>query len=112
MFSLIWAASVRIHALLQWAPSNLLINRIRSRRGLKWGVPAMLLAVPLLIAALACSEAARHGGPGWLNLVFALLFWDALKFLVMGPMSLVMLLRERLREASARRRQARFEAKS
>ena len=103
MFRLIWAASVRVQNLLRWAPTNVLLDLIRTRRGLKWGIPAMLLAAPLLLAAAACSAGIRQGGPGWLNLLVALFIWDALKLIVMGPVSCVLLLRVRTQEAIARR---------
>jgi hypothetical protein len=103
MFRLIWAASVGIRDLLRWAPTNLLIGRIRDRRGLKWGVPAMLIAIPLLLAAAACAQGLREGGPGWLNLLIALLMWDSLKFLVIGPVSLARLLGARMAERKWRR---------
>lgn len=112
MFRLIWAASVRVHHLLRWAPTNLLLDRIRTRRGLKWGIPAMLLAAPLLLAAATCAAGIRDGGPGWLNLAVGLFIGDALKFLVMGPVSLVVLARVHAVEALERRharRQARAE---
>ena len=38
------ALSARGYGVLRYAPTNLLLNAIRTRRGLKWGVPAMLLA--------------------------------------------------------------------
>jgi hypothetical protein len=46
MFRLKWAASIRTHNLLRCAPINLLLDRIRTRDGHKWGTPAMLLASP------------------------------------------------------------------
>lgn len=104
MFRLIWAVSIRIHNLLRWAPTNLLLDRIRSRHGLKWGIPTMLLAVPFVLAAATCVAGIHDGGPGWLNLLVILFIWDALKFLVMGPASLFLLARARAQEAWARRR--------
>jgi hypothetical protein len=103
MFRLIWAASIRIHNVLRWAPTNMLVDRIRTRRGLKWGIPAMLLVVPLVLAAAACVAGVHDGGPGWFNLLVILFIWDALKFLVMGPASLFLLARVRAREARERR---------
>lgn len=49
-------------------PTNILLDAIRTRRGLKWGVPAMFLAGPYLLAASVCNTLIAHGGPGWLNL--------------------------------------------
>lgn len=105
MFRLICAASLRAHNLLRCAPTNLLLDRIRTRRGLKWGIPAMLLAAPLLLAAATCTAGIQNGGPGWLSLVVILLAWDAFKFLAIGPVSLVLLIRIRLVERSTRRSQ-------
>jgi hypothetical protein len=104
MFRIIWVASIGIHNLLRWAPTNLLLDRIRSRRGLKWGIPAMLLAAPLILAAAACAAGIHEGGPGWLNLLVILFIWDALKFVVMGPASLFLLARVRTQERLVRRR--------
>ena len=56
MIRLLWAASTSIRNFMRrYMPSNVLLDAIRTRRGLKWGVPAMLLAIPyLLIAVLRC----------------------------------------------------------
>ena len=105
MFRLLWAASVSVrYYLRRYMPTNVALDAIRTRRGLKWGVPAMLLAVPYLLAASICTNLIAHGGPGWLNLIVLLGVWNASKFLVMGPVSLVLLVRVRVREAVARRR--------
>lgn len=49
----------------------------------------MLLAVPYLYAAAICTTIINAGGPGWLHLLALLLVWNALKFLWIGPVSLV-----------------------
>ena len=47
MFGLIWASIARTHfALRRFMPTNILLDAIHTRRGLKWGMPTMLLAVP------------------------------------------------------------------
>lgn len=105
MFRLLWAASVSVrYYLRRYMPTNVALDAIRTRRGLKWGVPAMLLAVPYLLAASICTNLIADGGPGWLNLIDLLGVWNAIKFLVMGPVSLVLLVRVRVREAVVRRR--------
>nr|WP_246233032.1 sulfate permease [Nakamurella aerolata] len=71
---------------------------------MKWGVPAMLLALPYLLAASICTSLIADGGPGWLNLIVLWGVWNAIKFIIMGPVSLVLLVRVRVREAVARRR--------
>ncbi|WP_243227601.1 sulfate permease [Microbacterium sp. CIAB417] len=90
MLRLLWAASVRIRYFLRrYMPTNILLDLIRTRRGLKWGIPAMLLAAPYLLAASICTSIIEDGGPGWLNLLVLLLIWNALKFIWIGPVSLV-----------------------
>jgi hypothetical protein len=104
MFGLIWAVVARARfALRRFMPTNLLLDAIHARRGLKWGMPAMLLAIPYGGGALVCLGIAEGGGPGWLNLIGLLLVWNALKFLVAGPVTLFRLARVRLREARAAR---------
>lgn len=120
MLRLLWAASVHTRYFLRrYMPTNILLDLIRTRRGLKWGVPAMLLAAPYLLAASICTNLIADGGPGWLNLLVILFIWNALKFIVMGPVSLIVLLRVHIQEAGERRRvrrqseamkSARFEA--
>lgn len=105
MFRLLWAASVSSRCYLRrYMPTNVALDAIRTRRGLKWGVPAMLLAAPYLLAASICTNLIADGGPGWLNLIVLWGVWNAIKFLIMGPVSLVLLVRVRVREAVARRR--------
>ena len=46
MFEFILAATARSYYFLRrFMPSNVVIDAINTRRGLKWGVPTMLLAV-------------------------------------------------------------------
>lgn len=105
MFGLIWGVTARIHYVVRgFMPTNVVLDAIHTRRGLKWGVPAMLLAVPYALAAVFCVGVVEAGGSGWLNVVALLFVWNALKFLVSGPMTLMRLLRVRRREAKARRR--------
>lgn len=104
MFRLLWAASVHTRNFLRrYMPTNILLDAIRTRRGLKWGVPAMLLAIPYLLAASICATWVVDGGPGWLNLVVLWAAWNASKLVAMGPVSLVLLARVRLVERRARR---------
>lgn len=99
MFRLIWALSVHTrHFLRRYMPTNILLDAIRTRRGLRWGVPAMLLAIPYLYAASVCVQVIEGGGPGWLHLLVLLSIYNAMKLTIMGPVSLVLLLRARVRE--------------
>ncbi|WP_241988510.1 hypothetical protein [Cryobacterium sp. TMT1-3] len=85
-------------------PTAIVIDAINTRRGLKWGVPAMLLAVPYALAAVYCRAQVDAGGPSWLNLLVILCLWNTLKLLLIGPISLLKLMAARVREAVAGRR--------
>lgn len=108
MFRLIWFASIHIRSFMRrWMPTNIVLDKVRTRRGLKWGIPAMLLAIPYLYAASLLIVIIRDGGPGWLNLVVLVAMWSALKMLWIGPVSLVLLARVRIHEHAERRAQRR-----
>ncbi|EXJ52923.1 sulfate permease [Microbacterium sp. MRS-1] len=99
MFRLLWNLSIRVRLFLRtYMPTNILLNALRTRRGLKWGVPAMLIAVPYLLGAWLLTVWIADGGPGWLNLLVLLFIWNALKFLVNGPITLIALIRARIAE--------------
>ncbi len=104
MFRLIWIASIHIRYFMRrWMPSNILLDKIRTRRGLKYGVPAMLLAIPYLYLASLLAVIVRDGGPGWLNIFVLITLWSALKMLWIGPVSLILLARVRIHEHAERR---------
>lgn len=107
MFGLIWAITARTHfAVRRFMPTNIVLDAIHTRRGLKWGLPVMLLAVPYAFASVLCAGLVEDGGSGWLNVLALLFVWNALKLLVAWPVTLIRLLRVRGREAQARRRAA------
>lgn len=97
--------SERGYGWFQHAPTNLLIGAIlHTRRGLKWGVPAMLfLGGGYLYAIAICVTIIDRGGPGPLYLLVLLFGWNACKFLWVGPVSLVSLIRVRAQEHAAQR---------
>ena len=43
---------------------------------------------------------AASGGPGWLHLIVLVCIWSALKMVWIGPVSVVLLARARLRESA------------
>ncbi len=105
MIRLLWTASTVVRYFLRrYMPSNILLDLIRRRNGLKWGVPAMLLAAPYLGVAAWCTTLIESGGPGWLHLVVLICIWNALKMIVIGPVSVVLLVRARAKERQARKR--------
>jgi len=104
MLRLIWTISVHVRTIMRrYMPTNIALDALRSRRGLKWGIPAMLLAIPYLYAASLLTALIDVGAPKWLFAVTAILIWDAFKFIAMGPVSLVTLLRVCLAESRQRR---------
>nr|WP_300146710.1 sulfate permease [Propionicimonas sp.] len=104
MFRLIWIASIHTRYFLRrYLPTNIALDAIRTRRGLKWGIPAMLLAVPYLLIASTLTALMDNGGPGWLHLVVLIAIWNAMKFAVMGPISMILLLRAKAGEWRQRR---------
>lgn len=104
MIRLLWNASIHIRAFLRtWMPSNIVLDVIRRRQNLRWGVAAMMLAVPYFALAYWCRTMIEAGGPGWLNLIVLICIWSALKFIVIGPVSVVLLAKARLRERGEQR---------
>lgn len=111
MFGLIWAISARTRYFMRhYMPTNILIDAIRTRRGLRWGLPAMLLAIPYLYAANLCVQLIDDGGPGWLHLLVLLFIYNAMKFTVTGPVSLIALQRVRVQEHVERTRERRTDS--
>lgn len=109
----LWNASIHTRIFLRtWMPTNILLDKLRTRRGLKWGIPAMLLSVVYLLTAATSTGLIEQGWGKWLYLVFFLAQWNALKFLFFGPWSLVLLARARGREGRARRRQLKLGSRS
>lgn len=96
MFQLLIAFVSRIYAFFQRTmPTNILIRATHTRRGLKWGVPAMLLAVVYIVVAAVLAQWVASGAPGRINLLVLVCLWNSLKFVVNGPVTLTRLLRAR-----------------
>lgn len=86
MFRIIWVISIHLRNFMRrFMPTNILLDAIRTRRGLKWGVPAMLLAIPYLVAASICTALIDGGASRWLYVVALVCIWNALKFIAIGP---------------------------
>lgn len=96
MFQLLIAFVSRIYTFFQRTmPTNMIIRATHTRRGLKWGVPAMLLAVLYVVIGATFAQWVADGAPGWINLLVLVCLWNALKFVVNGPVTLVRLVRVR-----------------
>lgn len=104
VFSMRLAATIHIY-LRAYAPTNILLRHLRTRGGLKWAIPAALELVPsYLFGAVITTNVVADGGPGWLNVLLILMFWNAIRFGAMGAISPVLLALARLRETQAGRR--------
>lgn len=79
-------------------------RRVLLAGGLRWGVPAMLLAVPYWFVAGWCITTIDSGGPGWLNLLVLLTTWNMLKLIVNGPITALLLFDTWTRDVATRRR--------
>lgn len=98
MLTISMQLAIALHTLLRDAPTKLLLGWLRTRRGLKRGVPFMLLGAAYFLAAAMLTSWLHDGGPGWFNLLVLLGIWNGVKFLVFGPISLILLARARIAE--------------
>ncbi|GGO59939.1 hypothetical protein GCM10010910_04110 [Microbacterium nanhaiense] len=80
-------------------PTNILINVLRTRRGLKWSMVTWLIAPIYYLLARWFAEIIEAGGSGWVYIVMGIASWDALKMFVAGPTLSVVLLVTKIREA-------------
>lgn len=69
----------------------------------------MVLAVPYLLIASTLTALIDEGGPGWLHLMVLIAVWNAMKFAVMGPISVILLALARADEWRQHRRLRRSE---
>ncbi|WP_449276659.1 hypothetical protein [Leucobacter sp. GX24907] len=100
----LWNTSVHTRIFLRrWMPTNILLDNLRTRRGLKWGIPAMLLGVVYLLIAVTCIGLIEQGWSKWLYLAFFWALWNGLKFLLFWPWSLVLLARARIQQTRRHR---------
>lgn len=84
------AAAIRGY-LAFYMPTNRLIDWLRSPPGLKWAIPVACVATPsYLMAMSACATLVERSAAGYLNVLVFLFAWNALKFAVMGAVSVPM----------------------
>ncbi len=104
MLRLIWTLSIYIRSFMRrFMPTNIALDALRTRRGLKWSVPAMLLSVAYVYVAGFVSVLILQGAPKWLYLVVLICIWNAMKFIMNGITSVALLLRVRATERRDRR---------
>lgn len=89
MFSLLWNLSAALRGHLRfYMPTNRAVDYLRSPRGLKWAIPVALLATPACLFAMSvCATLIERGGPGYLNVLVILFFWNAAKFGCLGVLA-------------------------
>ncbi|WP_025156907.1 hypothetical protein [Leifsonia aquatica] len=99
MLRFIFAGVARTYYFLaRYAPGPRLISRIRRRNGLKWGVPAMLVAAPYFLVANLLQTLIEGGGSAWLSLPLLWCLIMGMAFILLGPISVVLLIIARTRE--------------
>lgn len=100
IFAASWALSSRVYGLAQrFCPSNIVIRRVHTRTGIKWGPLVGLAGVAFYgLLMVATGTVVRDGGPGWANLFFIIGFWNTCRFAVLIPVSVFRWLRVRHQE--------------
>lgn len=100
IFAVSWVLSSRLYGLAQrFCPSNIVLRRVHTRNGIKWGPLVGLAGVAFYgLLMVACGTIVRDGGPGWVNLFFIIGFWNTCRFTFLIPTSVVRLLRVRHQE--------------
>ena len=88
----------------RWLPSKILVRRVCTRRGLRWGVPLALLGLIHFTAGAGCVGAVQLGGSPWWYLGTVICWWTTLKLVGHGLYAAVMLpiVRARARSGPAR----------
>ncbi|WP_337007393.1 MULTISPECIES: hypothetical protein [unclassified Microbacterium] len=105
MLRIIFAGVTRTYYVLaRYVPGLRLISRIRRRDGLKWGVPAMLVAAPYFLVANLLKVLIEDRGSAWLSLPLLWCLIMGMTFVVLGPVSVVLLVIARTRETVESRR--------
>lgn len=94
--------SCTYYFLEHYAPGPRLIFRIRRRDGLKWGMPAMLFAVPYFLVANVLKALIEGGGSAWLSLPLLWCLVMGIVFILLGPISALLLVAARYREGRTR----------
>jgi hypothetical protein len=90
MIALMCNLSVALRRFLRtYMPSNVAIDLLRTRRGLKWALPVALIMVPAyLFASAMASAGVGDSGLGWLNVLVLMFCWNAMKFAWLGVLFL------------------------
>ena len=110
MIALVLIVSLLVmNRVLTWArtvlqiigPTNWLDAYLHTRRGMKWG---LVICLPLAAACVLTARLIEASSPDgsyavWQLLLWALLWFDAIKLVRMGVVSVALLVRARIRDA-------------
>jgi hypothetical protein len=104
MLALLWNLSAAFRSYLRvYMPSNRAVDWLRTPRGLKWAIPAALVATPAYLGLTTIViQLAACPGRGWFNVLVLLFFWNAAKFAWMAVLAPVMWLSGRRDHAGGR----------
>lgn len=99
MLRFILNTGIRIRAFMRvWMPTNVVLDTLRTKRGLMWSLPAPLLAVAYFAVAYWCTALIADGAPEWLYLLFLLCIYNGFKFLFHAPLIFARILKARREE--------------
>lgn len=89
MLSTLWISSTAIRGYLRsYMPTNIAIDQIRARGRRWWAIPTTALVVPIYACAASyVGVIVERGGPGYLNVIVILFFWNAMKFAALAVLS-------------------------
>ena len=97
MIRLTFHLVARLHWWLQeHAPTNRLVNAARTRPGWKWAPIALGVSIACFLTAAILTNAVADGAPEALNLVVLVMIIDAIKTMVLAPISLIWTIRAKL----------------
>jgi hypothetical protein len=90
MVKLLWNLTAALDSYLRFnMPTNRAMDWLRTPQGIKWALPVALIATSAyLYAASMCATIVDRGGPGYVNVLVLLSYWNAVKFSAQGVLSL------------------------
>ncbi|MBU6512735.1 MAG: sulfate permease [Betaproteobacteria bacterium] len=98
LVTLLWTLSVRTRNFLRtWAPTNILLDHLRARRGITCYLIAFSVALGYFALTVGTAWAVQEGWPKWLYLAFFWCLWNASKFILFIPIEACRRMIRRLR---------------
>ena len=77
-----WNLSAAVRGYMRYyMPTNIAIDLLRTRCALGWATLSALAGTTVYLSGMSlCATLVERGGPGWLNVLVMLSFWNAIKF--------------------------------